>query len=167
MKPTEKSMLFQQEAENTIPLQQEVENSLPIKQDDFEVHDLYRKYRPQTLTDICGQASVVKTIKRWKQQSKVPQVIALFGQTGVGKALPMDTEILTPNGFTKMHDIAVGMFRQAHSWHGLSCAEIAASHFSNQPSEVCFWPRHDRIIGQPGFGTCSNGSSPEFAQQYI
>jgi replication-associated recombination protein RarA len=46
---------------------------------------LYRKYRPQTLDDVCGQKTVVNTIRKWFKSKKIPQVIALFGISGGGK----------------------------------------------------------------------------------
>ncbi len=43
-----------------------------------------------------------------KGRAVVPRRTALFGVHGVGKAQPLDALILTPHGFVKMADIAVG-----------------------------------------------------------
>ena len=50
-----------------------------------QVLDFPRKYRPQTLDEICGQSTVVATIKKWIKANQIPQVIALFGLSGSGK----------------------------------------------------------------------------------
>jgi DNA polymerase III delta prime subunit len=72
------------------------------------VLDLPRKYRPQSLPDVCGQTTVVKTIKKWIKDKQIPQIIALFGQSGCGKALPLSAPVLTPTGYVKMSDLKEG-----------------------------------------------------------
>lgn len=52
---------------------------------DTNAVDLSRKYRPQTLDDVCGQTTVVNTIKKWVKDNALPQIVALFGSSGTGK----------------------------------------------------------------------------------
>jgi DNA polymerase III subunit gamma/tau len=46
---------------------------------------LARKYRPQTLSDIVGQAVLVQTIKNAISLGRLPQAILLTGTRGIGK----------------------------------------------------------------------------------
>jgi len=47
--------------------------------------DFSRKYRPQTLDEVCGQSTVVATIKKWIKANEIPQVVAFLGGSGMGK----------------------------------------------------------------------------------
>ncbi len=46
---------------------------------------LYRKYRPQTFADVCGQEHVSKTIQNQIKQDKVAHAYIFSGPRGVGK----------------------------------------------------------------------------------
>ena len=52
---------------------------------DSQVLDLPRKYRPQSLDEICGQLTMVNTVRKWFKVNQIPQIIALFGTSGCGK----------------------------------------------------------------------------------
>ncbi len=47
--------------------------------------ELYRKYRPAKLSEVVGQSSAVRTLKKFIKHKKVPHVMMFHGPSGCGK----------------------------------------------------------------------------------
>lgn len=47
--------------------------------------ELYRKYRPSSLTEVVGQATAVKTLAGYFKKNKLPQALLFSGPSGTGK----------------------------------------------------------------------------------
>lgn len=71
--------------------------------------NLALKYRPQTFDDITEQSIVVDMLKNiCKSDELENRNFLLIGPAGTGKAQPMYSKILTPNGFINMGDVHIG-----------------------------------------------------------
>ena len=68
----------------------------------------HRKYRPNTLARYIGNEKLKETAMKALQSGKRPQVILLWGDSGCGKAQPLDSLVLTTSGYKKMGDIKIG-----------------------------------------------------------
>ena len=70
---------------------------------------LATKYRPKTLDDVVEQSMVVSILKNMLACDNVPFRSLLFiGNAGCGKAQPLASKILTPNGFITMGEVTIG-----------------------------------------------------------
>lgn len=49
------------------------------------VSELYKKYRPRKLSEVVGQSSAVKTLRKLIDKDKVPHTILFHGPSGCGK----------------------------------------------------------------------------------
>lgn len=71
--------------------------------------NLASKYRPHTFEDVTEQSAVVDILQKICQDSDMSNRNYLFiGPAGTGKAQPLDSKVLTPSGYIKMRDVAVG-----------------------------------------------------------
>lgn len=68
----------------------------------------HRKYRPSTLSGYIGNAKLKESLMRTLKNGNRPQVMLFYGDSGCGKAQPLDSLVLTTNGYKKMGDIKVG-----------------------------------------------------------
>lgn len=75
---------------------------------DMENLPYHRKYRPNTLAKYIGNEKLKETAMKALSSGKRPQVILLWGDSGCGKAQPLDSLVLTTSGYKKMGDIEVG-----------------------------------------------------------
>lgn len=75
---------------------------------DMENLPYHRKYRPNTLAKYIGNEKLKETAMKALSSGKRPQVILLWGDSGCGKAQPLDSLVLTTSGYKKMGDIKVG-----------------------------------------------------------
>ena len=75
---------------------------------DVENLPYHRKYRPNTLAKYIGNQKLKETAMKALSSGKRPQVILLWGDSGCGKAQPLDSSVLTVSGFRKMGDICIG-----------------------------------------------------------
>ena len=73
-------------------------NSLPF----------HRKYRPSTLTGYIGNAKLKESIINTLKNGSRPQVMLFYGDSGCGKAQPLDSLVLTTSGYKRMGDIEIG-----------------------------------------------------------
>ena len=73
-------------------------NSLPF----------HRKYRPSTLAGYIGNAKLKESIINTLKNGSRPQVMLFYGDSGCGKAQPLDSLVLTTSGYKRMGDIKVG-----------------------------------------------------------
>ena len=76
--------------------------------DDMENLPYHRKYRPNTLTGYIGNHKLKETAMKALSSGKRPQAILLWGDSGCGKAQPLDSLVLTTDGFKRMGNIQVG-----------------------------------------------------------
>ena len=66
------------------------------------------KYRPKRFSDVVEQ-DVTKAILTEQLENKTFKNCLLFcGGAGTGKAQPLNSKVLTPNGFIKMKKVKVG-----------------------------------------------------------
>ena len=72
--------------------------------EDMENLPYHRKYRPNTLTGYIGNHKLKETAMKALSSGKRPQAILLWGDSGCGKAQPLDSLVLTTDGFKKMGD---------------------------------------------------------------
>lgn len=75
---------------------------------DTENLPFHRKYRSNTLAKYIGNQKLKETAMKALSSGKRPQVILLWGDSGCGKAQPLDSLVLTTNGYKRMGDITVG-----------------------------------------------------------
>lgn len=75
---------------------------------DMENLPYHRKYRPNTLAKYIGNEKLKETAMKALSSGKRPQVILLWGDSGCGKAQPLNSLVLTINGYKRMGDIKVG-----------------------------------------------------------
>lgn len=68
----------------------------------------HRKYRPNTMAKYVGNERLKETAMKALSCGKRPQVILLYGDSGCGKAQPLDSLVLTTSGYKKMGDIKIG-----------------------------------------------------------
>lgn len=73
-------------------------NSLPF----------HRKYRPSTLAGYIGNAKLKESIINTLKNGSRPQVMLFYGDSGCGKAQPLDSLVLTTSGYKRMGDIEIG-----------------------------------------------------------
>jgi DNA polymerase III delta prime subunit len=64
--------------------------------------------RPFCWDDICGQKIIIQEMKKRSLTRDFPSVIIFGGESGTGKAQPLDALVFTPAGFTRMGDLQVG-----------------------------------------------------------
>lgn len=70
---------------------------------------LAQKYRPRKFEDMTEQSLVVSLVKTMCESATLASRSFLFiGPAGCGKAQPLDSNVLTPQGFIKMKDVTVG-----------------------------------------------------------
>lgn len=70
---------------------------------------LATKYRPSSFDQMVEQSLVVTLVKTMCESEKLPNRNFLFiGPAGCGKAQPLDSKVLTPNGFILMKDVSIG-----------------------------------------------------------
>lgn len=73
------------------------------------MENLASKYRPRVLEDIVEQDIVVDILKKMSASENLTCRCFLFiGPAGTGKAQPLDSKILTPNGYIAMKDVQIG-----------------------------------------------------------
>lgn len=73
------------------------------------MENLASKYRPRVLEDIVEQDIVVDILKKMSASENLTCRCFLFiGPAGTGKAQPLDSKILTPNGYIEMKDVQIG-----------------------------------------------------------
>ena len=70
--------------------------------------NLATAYRPQTFEDIIEQDVVKNILQNQLKNKDIANAYLFCGPSGDGKALPMNADILTPNGYVKMRNINVG-----------------------------------------------------------
>lgn len=68
----------------------------------------HRKYRPTTIKQYIGNEKLKQTALAALKGDKRPQVILLSGDSGCGKAQPIDSQVLTTSGYKRMGDIQIG-----------------------------------------------------------
>ena len=69
---------------------------------------LANKYRPKTFDDVTEQKTTVQIIQNICNSELSNKNFLLTGPAGCGKAQPMYSKILTPNGFIEMKDVQIG-----------------------------------------------------------
>ena len=73
------------------------------------MENLASKYRPKTLQDIVEQDIVVDILKKMSASENLTCRCFLFiGPAGVGKAQPLYSKVLTPEGYIEMRDVQIG-----------------------------------------------------------
>lgn len=71
--------------------------------------NLANKYRPSTFEDVVEQGLVVKMIQKFCEDPDMNvRNFLLIGPAGTGKAQPLYSKVLTPNGFIEMCDVQLG-----------------------------------------------------------
>ena len=63
-----------------------------------------RKYRSSTLAEYIGNQKAKDTVLKVLASGERPQVLLLWGSSGCGKAQPLDSLVLTVDGYKKMGD---------------------------------------------------------------
>ena len=66
---------------------------------------LANKYRPATFSDMSEQASIKTILENQIKNNKLKGAYLFTGSAGVGKAQPLDADIMTINGYKKMKDV--------------------------------------------------------------
>lgn len=75
---------------------------------DVDKLPFHRKYRPTKLADYIGNTKLKESIINSLKSGQRPQVMLFYGNSGCGKAQPLDSLVLTIDGYKKMGDIEVG-----------------------------------------------------------
>lgn len=71
--------------------------------------NLANKYRPKIFSDVTEQGIVTYMLEKMCNQDQLDcRNFLLIGPAGTGKAQPLYSKILTPNGFIAMKDVYVG-----------------------------------------------------------
>ena len=71
--------------------------------------NLASKYRPHKLEDMVEQSVIVDIVNNMCKAGDVKHRNMLFiGPAGCGKAQPLDSQVLTPYGYTEMRNVVVG-----------------------------------------------------------
>ena len=65
-------------------------------------------YRPTDFNEVVGQTTIVNTLVKEFENNNVKQSYLFMGQSGSGKAQPLYSKVLTPNGYITMGDVKVG-----------------------------------------------------------
>lgn len=74
------------------------------------------KYRPKTFEDVTEQSLVVSMVKAMCESPTLDNRNFLFvGSAGCGKAQPLDSKVLTPDGYIQMKDVKVGTKVYTHT----------------------------------------------------
>lgn len=68
----------------------------------------HRKYRPTTISGYIGNEKLKESVMSTLRNGNRPQVMLFYGDSGCGKAQPLDSLVLTTSGYKKMGDIKVG-----------------------------------------------------------
>lgn len=68
----------------------------------------HRKYRPTTISGYIGNEKLKESIMSTLRNGNRPQVMLFYGDSGCGKAQPLDSLVLTTSGYKKMGDIKIG-----------------------------------------------------------
>lgn len=77
---------------------------------------LANDYRPKDWEDVTEQGLTVKILKNICEQETLScRNFLLTGPAGTGKAQPLDSKVLTPNGFIRMGDVTVGTEVYTHT----------------------------------------------------
>ena len=67
------------------------------------------KYRPKTFDDVVEQSTVTEILENICKGDKIEnRNFLLVGSAGCGKAQPLYSKILTPNGFIPMGEVTPG-----------------------------------------------------------
>lgn len=66
---------------------------------------LANKYRPATFSDMSEQVSIKTVLENQIKNNKLKGAYLFTGSAGVGKAQPLNADIMTINGYKKMKDI--------------------------------------------------------------
>ena len=69
---------------------------------------LANKYRPVTFDDVSEQESIRVILENQIKTNNIKHAYLFCGGAGTGKAQPLDSSIMTINGYKKMKDILVG-----------------------------------------------------------
>lgn len=73
------------------------------------MESLANKYRPKVFEDVCEQSVIVDMLKSICERDTLYNRNFLFiGSAGVGKAQPLYSKVLTPDGYVEMRDIQLG-----------------------------------------------------------
>ena len=71
--------------------------------------NLANKYRPKTFSDVTEQGIVTYMLEKMCSQDELDcRNFLLIGPAGTGKAQPLYSKVLTPNGFIDMKDVYIG-----------------------------------------------------------
>ena len=68
----------------------------------------HRKYRPSKMSGYIGNQKLKETALASLRSPIKPQVILLEGASGCGKAQPLDSLVLTIDGYKRMGDVQIG-----------------------------------------------------------
>ena len=68
----------------------------------------HRKYRPTTISGYIGNEKLKESVINTLRNGNRPQVMLFYGDSGCGKAQPLDSLVLTAEGYKRMGDIEVG-----------------------------------------------------------
>lgn len=69
---------------------------------------LATKYRPKTLSEMVEQSLVVNIIEKMCESELTNRNFLFIGPAGCGKAQPLDSSVLTTDGYIKMRDVQIG-----------------------------------------------------------
>lgn len=69
---------------------------------------LATKYRPKTFNDVVEQTPIKMTLQEQLKTDTIKNCYLFTGGAGTGKAQPLYSKVLTPNGFIEMKDVEVG-----------------------------------------------------------
>ena len=70
---------------------------------------LANKYRPKDFSEVYGQGMTVEIVRKMCEAEQLSNRNFLFtGPAGTGKAQPLYSKVLTPNGFITMGEVTVG-----------------------------------------------------------
>lgn len=71
--------------------------------------NLANKYRPKAFSDVTEQGIVTYMLEKMCSQDELDcRNFLLIGPAGTGKAQPLYSKVLTPNGFINMKDVYIG-----------------------------------------------------------
>ena len=71
--------------------------------------NLANKYRPKEFTEVVEQSIVTTMLKKICENKDLDcRNFLLIGPAGTGKAQPLYSKILTPEGYIRMEDVRVG-----------------------------------------------------------
>lgn len=65
-------------------------------------------YRPTDFNEVIGQTTIVNTLAKEFENNNIKQSYLFMGQSGSGKAQPLYSKVLTPNGYITMGEVKVG-----------------------------------------------------------